>query len=447
MLITKGRSRLDFQYAFVISVLLAVVIVGLLMVSSNMLLYAALALIGLVIAEALAFLWGQGSQTRVAILAAWVVRLTVLVALVIRSSSVGRGSFYLRQADATNYHMWAQMALRSGQSAQYHGLPAFTGLVAFLYRVFGVDPNVVDLVNVGAGVVTVPLVYDLTVRLGGRRAGHIAAWMLAFYPSHVLWSVSGVKDVWIVLGIVMTAYLVVGIASRDRETKDLVSFVIGLVLIACLRFQVVLSLVIALLGSGTLVSNGCRRRRLKYLLICVVMAMAILGSTVGLKAISLVSEVRTEEYMGRAEETAFAGGSGIRVLEAVPIKYRWIAQLPFVIFAPFPWQWLTTGTGINRLVGLEMAVVYMMLATVVAKKGTSKLTAGSRALLLYAFAIALAVSFSLPNLGSIHRYRAAATVLLLAAYAIQVGGQDWVESNGSSKQSIGRQPQSEIMPS
>jgi hypothetical protein len=146
------------------------------------------------------------------------------------------------------------------------------------------------------------------------------------------------------------------------------------------------------------------------------MGMIIIVSPIGQSALSLASELQSEQSWERAQDIAFSGGSGITVLASVPGTYRWVAQLPFVLFAPFPWEWLTIGSGASRLVGFEMAVTYLMMY-LLARRFKKAKSAGARSLLIFAFSLALATSFSLPNLGSIHRYRTPAVVLFLAAYA------------------------------
>lgn len=378
-----------------------------------MLLYVVLSASGLIAAECLSLVMRQDSRARLIILLGWAARNVALVLLIL----AGGGDHYLRAADATNYHNWAQYLLSVGGNAQQYGLPVFTNFVALLYKTLGIDPNLVDIVHSAAGVLTIPLLCELSTRVGGKKAGHLAAWMLALYPSHILWSVSGTKDIWVVFGTVMTAYLLVGIESGNRRAGDWPLFVVGLLLIAYLRFQYVLSIAIAVLGATAMAAQNRKRRDYGNAFMAAVLAVTIAASTMGQKAVALVRQLRTEEAWERSQEIAFAGGSGIRVLALVPARFRWVAQFPFALLAPFPWQWLTIGTGTNQIAAVETAITYLMIFVIVVRGRMSKSIPGVRALLSYALANVLAVSFSLPNLGSIHRYRAPAVVLLIAAAA------------------------------
>lgn len=136
-------------------------------------------------------------------------------------------------------------------------------------------------------------------------------------------------------------------------------------------------------------------------------------SPVGQRAVNLVGRSLQEDSWEGAQATALSGGSGIALLSRVPARARWIAQLPYVLLAPFPWQWMTVGSGINRLVSLEMALWYLFIAGMLARKRVWMDNSVSKSLIIWALSIALAVSFSLPNLGSIHRYRVSATVVVI----------------------------------
>jgi hypothetical protein len=77
-------------------------------------------------------------------------------------------------------------------------------IVAFLYFLVGPYPIVPELVNALLGALTVPVVYDLAVRMGASvpaalRASAYTAW----FPSLVLWSALNIRDVWIILLILL----------------------------------------------------------------------------------------------------------------------------------------------------------------------------------------------------------------------------------------------------
>jgi len=344
---------------------------------------------------------------------AWVFRIALLALLTAQSQRSGTGVYYLRSGDAAAYHRLAQSVLETDSWAVWGNLPSYTYVVAAMYKIFGPDPNVANILNIGISLIIVPYIYELGRECGGSRAGLVAAVAYSIYPSMILWSVSMVKDVWIVLAVVICARATASISRGQSYARDSVGLVVGCGLLAFFRYQYVLIVPVGLLLSIALSGKRHRRAILASVVVALVMMLFVSMSAIGIRATELVTESLEEGSWLTSQELALAGGSGISALSGVPARYRWIAQLPFVILAPFPWKWLTTGRGINRLSGLETAMMYVCYYVIVAGRRRWAGDASSGALIAYAFAVYLAVSFSLPNLGSIYRYRIAGNVLLL----------------------------------
>lgn len=384
----------------------------------GLLAYVAISLSGLVCTLLLSVSLRQSKHVQVAVVSAFAARVALILLFILSAWYSGRGAFYLRSGDATNYHEWAQSVIATGNWQLWGGLPTYTYVVAWIYTIFGPDPTIIDLINMCVSLLTMPVASELGRRCGGRRAEIITAWLFAFHPSLLLWSVSGVKDVWIVLGCILTASMITGLAVGQYRFSDLVEFAVGACMLAYLRFQFLLSLLLAvgatvfLLASRHSIKNWPR-----LLLTLAVIASLVLLSPPGRDALLRVARLQEEDAWQGAQAIAFEGGSGILVLANIPARYRWVAQFPFVLFAPFPWQWLTVGTGIGRLVAVEMIAMYILMVMMLLRRRVLRKNAVAKSLLMYAMAIALAVSFSLPNLGSIHRYRLSAGIMMLPVAA------------------------------
>lgn len=385
--------------------------------SGRALLYSTLAVCGLMLALALSVVLRQSGWVRLAVFCAFLVRICLIVAFVVLSTSRGGAARYLRSGDATSYHEWAQYVVGSGDWRLWGGLPTYTYMIAAIYRAFGPDPNVVDLVNVGVSLLVIVFVSELGRRCGGRRAGIVSAWLVALHPSLALWSISGVKDVWIVLGAVLSVFLATGLAAGRCRTSDVVKYAVGAPILVYLRFQLVLSLVLALGLTVFLYTGRSAVERLALVLAFLVIGSLTLFSPLGQSALLMAVRLQEEDTWQRSQDIALAGGSGIPFLSRIPGKFRWIAQFPFVILAPFPWQWISIGSGVNRLAAIEMLAWYVIVALLLAKRRLWQGDPVAGALFAFAVSIALAVSFSLPNLGSIHRYRVAGMVMILPVAA------------------------------
>ena len=152
--------------------------------------------------------------------------------------------------------------------------------------------------------------------------------------------------------------MITSMAAGKHRLSDSLKLAVGALLLVWLRYQLVLSLVLALGATAVSCSRGYMMRGSKlFLTLAVVIAVVLtIMSPVGQRAVNLVGRSLQEDSWEGAQATALSGGSGIALLSRVPARARWIAQLPYVLLAPFPWQWMTVGSGINRLVSLEMAL-------------------------------------------------------------------------------------------
>jgi 4-amino-4-deoxy-L-arabinose transferase-like glycosyltransferase len=66
--------------------------------------------------------------------------------------------------------------------------------VAVLYRLLGPGPLYVPLINASLGVGTAAVAYALARRHGDRSTAEVAALLVGFWPSGVLWSSQILKD-------------------------------------------------------------------------------------------------------------------------------------------------------------------------------------------------------------------------------------------------------------
>ena len=127
---------------------------------------------------------------------------------------------------------------------------------AFLYSLVGVSPLHVMAVNAWLGAVSGLLAYLLAIRLGDRRGALVAATLVAFWPSSIVWSTQLLKDP-LVCALILSALLCVTVlwqrtlAGAARDSRVFVTLALwgGL---AAAAFGV--AFVRTLLGAVLLVS-------------------------------------------------------------------------------------------------------------------------------------------------------------------------------------------------
>ncbi len=82
-------------------------------------------------------------------------------------------------------------------------------VVGWFYAVFGHSPLTVKWFNVCLGVLTAGLLYDLVRRMAGVTAARVAMLLVLWWPSMLLWSVTGLKDAIATIGLLVPIWLMV----------------------------------------------------------------------------------------------------------------------------------------------------------------------------------------------------------------------------------------------
>lgn len=353
------------------------------------------------------------------------VRLFIFLFLKIQSYQLGLDGFFPGDVDSYFYHGESLEAIRSGHWIQaLEGNLPYTYVVAFLYQYIGIDMNIPQLLNLGASVLIVPLIFELARRYNGVKAGIIASLLWAIFPSAIYWSVSLLKDSFTNLGMVMAAFLILGISQRRLKWSDGIIGVMGIVLVSYMRPQFLLAVAIPII---VVIAYQFFKGKAHFLrnTIIIVCCIGFFGAAASGDIIKERLEDSTStEGVERINDIALEGGSALKVVTMVPPEVKWLVQLPFTILAPFPWQWFHFGQMIYFLSALEMIGWYILYWYMWKNRTTLMHNKTGLILFIYALAVFIAVSFSLPNLGSIFRYRMAALTILLPLVFSKSAGSD-----------------------
>ena len=107
------------------------------------------------------------------------------------------GGRFLADQWSADIQLPRSMVLPDGPQGYFYILGA-------IYYVFGPYELIPKLLNCLIGALTVPVVYDLALRMGASGAAAVrAATYATWFPSLILWSVLNIRDAWIILLIVL----------------------------------------------------------------------------------------------------------------------------------------------------------------------------------------------------------------------------------------------------
>lgn len=173
----------------------------------------------------------------------------------------------------------------------------YCAVVGVVYKVLGSHPLYPGLINSWLSVLAAFLAYLLGQRLGDQRAARMAAVLVAFWPSSLLWATQLLKDA-MIWALILGAVVVILEAMAGGIPRGwygalrgvLLAVILGLlgVVLARLRLYVVLTLVLSLgIFMGVTVVRALVQRRWPWslaaagMILVVLMASGVVGRVGG----------------------------------------------------------------------------------------------------------------------------------------------------------------------
>ncbi|HVF23992.1 MAG TPA: glycosyltransferase family 39 protein [Pyrinomonadaceae bacterium] len=266
--------------------------------------------------------------------------------------------------DATTYDIFGKSLMQSWHGDEYHtaryagfirsgaGAWGMLYVVAGVYQLVGENRFAVQLLNAAVGGSTAIVVYYTAQSLFSNvRVSRVAAVLVAFFPSLILWSSQALKD-----GLIILALALAILATLRLMEKITVRYV--LVLTGCLlallslRFYIFYMMVAAVAGSFIL---GMKTLNVQTFVQRFV-AVALMGLAFTWFGVLRYAGTQFERYanlkaiqMSRIDQTSAGSGFGKDVdvgttegaLTAIPVG------LVYLLFAPFPWDMATVRQSIT----------------------------------------------------------------------------------------------------
>jgi hypothetical protein len=238
--------------------------------------------------------------------------------------------------NSATYHTSAPLIKESNLGMSY--------TVGAIYFLVGRNPLAVQLFNAVLGASTAPLIYLCAYHIFQNiRVSKLSAWLVALFPSLVLWSSIGLKDAAVVFLIALTMFSTLRL-SEGFSVLFLSMLSVSMVCLFSLRFYIFYMMLLAVVGCfvfGARAFSGVNLVRQFLLLIVVGLVLTYMGVLRNAsKDIETYSDLEKIQNMRVSAANMADSGFGKDVdvsttsgaLTAIPLG------LLFILFAPFPWQ-------------------------------------------------------------------------------------------------------------
>lgn len=273
--------------------------------------------------------------------------------------------------DANTYDIFGQSLVEAWHGDAYHagkyksfvqsGASAWgmIYLVAVVYELIGPNMLAIQLINAAVGSATAIVVYYTAQTLfSNTRVSKVAAVLVAFFPSLILWSSQALKDALIMLALALA--ILATLRLMEKITAGYVLVLTGCLLaLLSLRFYIFYMMTAAVAGSFIIGLKSMSARSFVHRFV----AVGVIGLAFTWFGVLRYAEMQFDRYanlqmlqMSRMDQASAGSGFGKDVdvgtaegaLSVIPLG------LIYLLFAPFPWQF----TSLRQSITLPEMIVW-----------------------------------------------------------------------------------------
>src|SRR5262249_15519623 len=231
-----------------------------------------------------------------------------------------------------------------------------------VYQVIGPNMLAIQLINGAIGAATAIVVYYVAQTLFSNvRVSKLAAILVAFFPSLVLWSSQALKD-----GVIILALALSILATLRLMEKITIGYTV--VLIGCLlalfslRFYIFYMMCAAVAGSFFLGMKTLSAQGFLHRFIAVgVIGLAFTWFGVLQSAGAQIERYANLQTIQNSREDQASAGSGFMKDVDVGTTEGALTVIPmgllYLMFAPFPWQFTT----LRQVITLPEMIVWWLV--------------------------------------------------------------------------------------
>jgi 4-amino-4-deoxy-L-arabinose transferase-like glycosyltransferase len=260
--------------------------------------------------------------------------------------------------DANTYHLFGASLVQSWHGNEFHDMAyenfissgasawGMLYLVAGVYELIGTNMFAIQLINASLGSATAIIVYHVAQTLFNNiRVARVAAVLVAFFPSLVLWSSQALKDGLIILALALSILATLRLMEKITA-RYVVILILALMALLSLRFYIFYMMAASVAGSFILGMKTLSAQSFIHRFL----AVAAIGLAFTWFGVLRYAEVQFDRYANlqtiQASRVDLAtAGSGFGKDVDVGTAEGALSIIPmgivYLLFAPFPWQFTT----------------------------------------------------------------------------------------------------------
>jgi 4-amino-4-deoxy-L-arabinose transferase-like glycosyltransferase len=258
--------------------------------------------------------------------------------------------------DANTYDDYGQSLVRAWHGDQYHAekLRLFVQsgttawgmiyMVAAVYELIGDNILAIQFINAAVGAATAAVVFQVAQTLfNNTRASKLAAVLVAFFPSLILWSSQALKDALIIFALTLSILATLRLMEKIT-TRYLLVLIGGLLALLSLRFYIFYMMAAAVAGSFILGMKTLSAQSFLQRFVAVgVIGLAFTWFGVLRYAGTQIDRYANLQAIQTSRDDQASAGSGFAKDVDIQTTEGALTVIPmgilYLMFAPFPWQY------------------------------------------------------------------------------------------------------------
>ena len=336
--------------------------------------------------------------------------------------------------DAITYDLLGQSLNQSWHGDDFHrqiynnfvasgaGAWGMLYLVAIVYELIGNNIFAIQLINASVGSATAIIVYYVAQTLfNNTRVSRVAAVLVCFFPSLILWSSQALKDGLIILALVLCILATVRLMEKIT-IGYVVVLTLSLMALLSLRFYIFYMMAAAVAGSFIIGMKTLSAQSFLHRFI----AAGAIGLAFTWFGVLRYAEVQFDRYANlqsiqtsRVDMATAGSGFGKDVdvgttegaLSVIPMG------LVYLLFAPFPWQFTTLRQSITLPEMIVWWLCFPLLVLGIWYSIKHRLRAVSP-IVMFTTMLTLAYSLFQGNIGTAYRQRSQLLVFYFIFVAV-----------------------------
>jgi 4-amino-4-deoxy-L-arabinose transferase-like glycosyltransferase len=248
-------------------------------------------------------------------------------------------------------------------------------LIAIPYSLFGRSLLMAQSISLFFGIISIVLAWKLAQILWNNDAARKTAWLVALFPSMVLYSVLILREIYICFFLLLAVYGVV-VWTKTYNFKPLIVVIIGFVgatffhgamILGAILFAIIFSIIILIELYKLILRFKVNNKILIYTMITIIIFFTLTSNIISVPKIGNLTNLTKIQIILNNLNKAYRGDASLPTWTKInfinELFHKGIVKSVYFIYSPFPWDIKK----ISHTIGAIDGLLYFFLSYLIIK--------------------------------------------------------------------------------